>query len=182
MRPRGTAPRRSLRRVDVAIRRAGAEVLDRLRPLWLELHHHHQAVGGAALGPYVGDDASWAARRALYGGFFAGGGFAVLAERGDELIGYALVAIKTSAETELDDTWVSGRRVAEIETLSVLPAARGEGIGSALLDRVDAELAAEGIDDVLIAAFVTNLDAIRLYERRGFRPASLFMVRLAART
>jgi ribosomal protein S18 acetylase RimI-like enzyme len=182
MRPRGRAPPRSLPRVDVAIRRAGAEVLDRLRPLWLELHHHHQAVGGAALGPYVGDDASWTARRALYGGFFAGGGFAVLAERGDELIGYALVAVKTSAETELDDTWVSGRRVAEIETLSVLPAARGDGIGSALLDRVDAELAAEGIEDVLIAAFVTNLDAIRLYERRGFRPASLLMVRLAART
>ena len=93
-----------------------------------------------------------------------------------------MVAIKTSAETELDDTWVSGRRVAEIETLSVLPAARGAGVGSALLDRVDAELAAAGIDDVLIAAFVTNLDAIRLYERRGFRPASLYMIRLAARS
>jgi ribosomal protein S18 acetylase RimI-like enzyme len=182
MRPRGTPPPRSLQSVDVAIRRAGAEALDRLRPLWLELHHHHQAVGGAALGPYVGDDASWAARRELYTEFFAGGGFAVLAERRDELIGYAMVAIKTSAETEFDDTWVSGRRVAEIETLSVLPAARGGGIGSALLDRVDAELAAEGIEDVLIAAFVTNLDAIRLYERRGFRPASLYMIRLAART
>jgi ribosomal protein S18 acetylase RimI-like enzyme len=182
MRPRGTPPPRSLRQVDVAIRRAGAEVLDRLRPLWLELHHHHQAVGGAALGPYVGDDVSWAARRELYGAFFAGGGFAVLAERGDELIGYALVALKTSAETELDDTWVSAPRVAEIETLSVLPAARGAGVGTALLDAVDAELAAEGIGDVLIAAMAGNVDAIRLYERRGFRPASLFMVRLAGRT
>jgi ribosomal protein S18 acetylase RimI-like enzyme len=168
--------------VDVAIRRAGAEALDRLRPLWLELHHHHQVVGGPRLGPYVSDDASWAARRELYAEFFAAGGFAVLAEREDELVGYAMVAIKTSAETELDDTWVSGRRVAEIETLSVLPAARGAGVGGALLDRVDAELAAAGIDDVLIAAFVTNLDAIRLYERRGFRPASLYMIRLAARS
>jgi ribosomal protein S18 acetylase RimI-like enzyme len=168
--------------VDVAIHRAGAEALDRLRPLWLELHHHHQVVGGPRLGPYVSDDASWAARRELYAEFFAAGGFAVLAEREDELVGYAMVAIKTSAETELDDTWVSGRRVAEIETLSVLPAARGAGVGGALLDRVDAELAAAGIDDVLIAAFVTNLDAIRLYERRGFRPASLYMIRLAARS
>jgi ribosomal protein S18 acetylase RimI-like enzyme len=92
------------------------------------------------------------------------------------------VAVKTSAETELDDTWVSGDRVAEIETLVVAPAARGTGAGSALLDAVDAELAAKGIDDVLIAAFVTNTDAIRLYERRGFRPASLHMIRLAART
>jgi ribosomal protein S18 acetylase RimI-like enzyme len=168
--------------VDITITRAGAEALDRLRPLWLELHHHHQAVGGPALGPYVGDDASWAARRALYGDFLASGGFAVLAERDGELVGYAMVAVKTSAETELDDTWRAGARVAEIETLSVAPTARGAGIGSALLDRVDAELEAAGIHDVLIAAFVTNSDAIRLYERRGFRPASLYLIRLSGRT
>jgi ribosomal protein S18 acetylase RimI-like enzyme len=163
------------------ISRAGAEALDDLRPLWLALHHHHQAVGGERLGPYVDDDTSWAARRLLYQGFFAGGGFAMLAEQDGRLVGYAMVAIKTSEETELDDTWVSGDTVAEIETLVVLPAARGDGVGSALLDAVDAELAERGIEDVLIAAFVTNVDAIRLYERRGFRPASLYMIRLARR-
>jgi ribosomal protein S18 acetylase RimI-like enzyme len=167
--------------VPLTITRAGAEALDRLRPLWLALHHHHQAVGGERLGPYVDDDASWAARRALYAGFLAGGGFAVLAEQDGALTGYAMVAIKTSTETELDDTWRSGARVAEIETLVVLPEARGSGVGSALLDAVDAELEAEGIHDVLIAAFVTNADAIRLYERRGFRPASLHLIRLAGR-
>ena len=164
------------------ISRAGAEALDRLRQLWLELHHHHQAVGGAALGPYVGDDASWSARRALYEDFLADGGFAVLAEREGELIGYAMVAVKTSAEIEFDDTWRSGERVAEIETLSVSPSARGAGVGTALLDRVDAELEAAGIHDVVIAAFATNTDAIRLYERRGFRPASLYLIRLRDRT
>ena len=128
------------------------------------------------------DEQSWSARRALYAGFLDHGGFALLAERDGALIGYALVAVKTSAETELDDTWRSGARVAEIETLSVAPAARGLGVGSALLDRVDAELEDAGIRDVLIAAFVTNTDAIRLYERRGFRAASLVMIRLAART
>ena len=168
--------------MDLTITRAGAEALDRLRPLWLELHRHHQAVGGPALGPYVDDAASWTARRALYAGFLAAGGFAVLAERAGDLIGYAMVAVKTSAETELDDTWQAGARVAEIETLSVAPAARGQGVGSALLDAVDAELSAQGIHDVLIAAFVTNAEAIRLYERRGFRPASLYLIRLAGRT
>ena len=53
-----------------------------------------------------------------------------LAERDGALVGYAMVAIKTSAETEFDDTWQSGDRVAEIETLVVLPEARGEGVGS----------------------------------------------------
>jgi ribosomal protein S18 acetylase RimI-like enzyme len=168
--------------VRFTITRAGAEALDRLRPLWLELHRHHQAVGGPALGPYVDDATSWSARRELYVEFLAGGGFAVLADRDGELIGYAMVAVKTSAETELDDTWRSGAHVAEIETLSVAPTARGAGVGSALLDRIDAELESAGIRDVLIAAFVTNTDAIRLYERRGFRPASLHMIRLAERT
>jgi len=168
--------------VGLTITRAGVDALDRLRPLWLELHHHHQAVGGQALGPYVDDESSWSARRALYTDFLVGGGFAVLAEGDGALVGYAMVAVKTSAETELDDTWRAGARVAEIETLSVAPAARGAGVGSALLDRVDAELEAAGIHDVLIAAFVTNTDAIRLYERRGFRPASLHLIRLAARS
>ena len=59
--------------MDHTISRAGAEALDRLRPLWLALHHHHQAVGGERLGPYVDDDASWAARRALYEEFLSRG-------------------------------------------------------------------------------------------------------------
>jgi ribosomal protein S18 acetylase RimI-like enzyme len=164
------------------ISRAGSEALDRLAPLWLELHHHHQAVGGPALGPYVDDATSWAARRELYAGFFAAGGFAVLAERDGELVGYGLVAVFDPADRELPDTWVTGPRAAEIETLSVARGVRGQGIGSALLDRIDSELAAEGIDDVLIAAFATNADAIRLYERRGFRPASLHLIRLSGRT
>jgi ribosomal protein S18 acetylase RimI-like enzyme len=167
--------------VSVAIRRAGPESLDRLRPLWLVLHHHHQAVGGPGLGPYVDDDASWTARRALYDGFFRQGGFAVLAERDRELIGYAMVAITPVAETLMPDTWRTGDRIAEVETLCLAPASRGAGIGTALLDRIDEELAAEGIEDVMIGAIVTNADAIRLYERRGFRPAWLYLLRLGGR-
>jgi ribosomal protein S18 acetylase RimI-like enzyme len=168
--------------VDVAITRAGAEALDRLRPLWLELHHHHQAVGGPALGPYVDDDDSWTACRATYAGLLARDGFVLLAERGDDLVGYALVAVLPATETILDDTWRTGERIAEIETVCVAPSERGAGIGSALLDRADHELEAAGIADVLIGAVAANTDAIRLYERRGFRPAWLYLTRLAART
>jgi ribosomal protein S18 acetylase RimI-like enzyme len=168
--------------VDVTITRTGAEALDRLRPLWLELHHHHQAVGGPALGPYVDDDVSWTACRATYAQLLARDGFVLLAERGDDLVGYALVAVLPAADTILDDTWSVGERIAEIETVCVAPSERGAGIGSALLDRIDAELDAAGIADVLIGAVVTNTDAIRLYERRGFRPAWLYMTRLAGRT
>jgi ribosomal protein S18 acetylase RimI-like enzyme len=164
------------------ITRAGAEALDRLAPLWLVLHLHHQDVGGDALGPYVDDDTSWQARRELYAGFLAKGGFVLLAEEAGELIGYATVAINSVGETLMPDTWRTGERVAEIETLCVAARARGAGVGSALLDRIDAELEAAGIRDVLIGALVTNTDAIRLYERRGFRPAWLYMLRLGDRS
>ena len=167
--------------MSTTVTRAGAEALDHLRPLWLVLHHHHQAVGGPALGPYVDDEASWAARRSLYAGFLARGGFAVLAERDGRLAGYAMVAVTPVEETLMPDTWRTGDRVAEIETLVVDPAARGVGLGTALLDRVDEELASEGVADVLIGAIVTNTDAIRLYERRGFRPAWLYLLRLGDR-
>ena len=166
----------------LTITRAGAAALDRLAPLWLLLHEHHRAVGGEALGPYVDDAESWNARRELYSGFLERGGFALLAERDGELIGYAMVAVTPVAETLMPDTWRTGALVAEIETLSVLPQARGAGVGSALLDGIDAELDAAGIADVLVGALVTNTDAIRLYERRGFRPAWLYMLRLGGRT
>jgi ribosomal protein S18 acetylase RimI-like enzyme len=166
----------------VVITRAGADALDRLESLWLALHRHHQAVA-PALEPYVDDAHSWAARRAMYAGFLAAphGSFVLLADAGDLLVAYAMVAIAPVAETWVDDTWRTGPLIAEIETLSVRPDARGRGIGSALLDRIDAELAAAGVADVVVGAFATNTDALALYERRGFRPTWNYLSRFAGR-
>ena len=167
----------------VVITRAGAEALDRLEPLWIALHRHHQAVGGAALEPYVDDAHSWAARRAMYAGFLAAphGSFVLLAERGDALAAYAMVAVVPVEETWVDDTWRAGPLIAEIETLSVVPGERGQGIGSALLDRIDAELAAAGIADVVVGAFAANTGALALYERRGFRPTWNYLSRFGGK-
>jgi hypothetical protein len=41
---------------------AGPDRIDELRPLWLQLHHHHQSV--SPLQPFVDDETSWA--RQLY--------------------------------------------------------------------------------------------------------------------
>jgi hypothetical protein len=100
----------------VLISRAGAEALDRLEPLWLSLHRHHQAVGGPALEPYVDDAQSWASRRAMYAGFLAAphSSFVLLAERGAALLGYAMVALSPVEDTWVDDTWRTGPVIAEI--------------------------------------------------------------------
>ena len=163
----------------IEITRAGAEALDRLRPLWLELHHHHQAVGGPALEPYVDDAYSWAARRAMYARFLTAphGSFVLLAQQGDALVAYAMVAISPVEDTWVDDTWRTGPLIAEIETLSVVPELRGQGLGGALLDRIDTELDALGVRDVVIGAFAANTGALALYERRGFRPTWNYLSR-----
>ena len=50
---------------SVRIEAATASSLDLLRPLWLTLHRHHQAIA-PNLAPYVDNDASWAMRRQFY--------------------------------------------------------------------------------------------------------------------
>lgn len=63
----------------------------------------------------------------------------------------------------------------------MLPEPRGAGIGSALLDAVDDEFARLGVDDQMIGVLPGNVDAVRLYERRGFRPTWLYLSRFAGR-
>jgi ribosomal protein S18 acetylase RimI-like enzyme len=51
----------------------------------------------------------------------------------------------------------------------VMPALQGRGIGSRLLDVAEACLAAAGFGRAELGCEVSNLDARRLYERRGYR-------------
>jgi ribosomal protein S18 acetylase RimI-like enzyme len=81
-------------------------------------------------------------------------------------VGYAVVHLHDGS----DDTYPIGDRWAEIYSLSVAPQARGQGIGTQLLDAIDERLAALGIRDVAVSAMVENEAALRLYQRRGFVP------------
>jgi hypothetical protein len=60
----------------------------------------------------------------------------------------------------------------------VAPEHRGRGSASALLDAVDRECDALGVADVIVGALPGNVDAICLYERRGFRPTWMYLSRL----
>lgn len=51
-----------------------------------------------------------------------------------------------------------------------MPEMRGQGIGSLLLDAVEARLHELGIEDMLIGVITTNTEAMRLCERRGAMP------------
>jgi GNAT superfamily N-acetyltransferase len=161
--------------VSLAIATAGAERIDELEPLWLALHRHHRDVAAA---PVVADDAaSWERRRRWYLEMLAGGDDAVLiAEKDGMPVGYAFLHVHEGP----DDTWPVEGRWAEVVSLSVLPSARGAGVGTALLDAVDAELERRGVRDLQVSVMAGNADAIRLYERRGLRPAELVLFRFGS--
>ena len=150
--------------------------VDDLEPLWRALHAHHREV--SALPVLADDDLSWKRRRAWYERLLAGGeGFAVVARRGDAPVGYALVDVRDGA----DDTWPYGRRMAEVVTLSVAPNSRGGGIGTALMDAVDAELERRGVHSVEIAVMAGNDRARAFYERRGLEVGELLLFRFGDR-
>ncbi|MEA2291049.1 MAG: hypothetical protein QOF17_69 [Solirubrobacteraceae bacterium] len=164
------------------IERGGPQDLEALEPLWVAVHHHH-AESMPELAPYVDDEATWTARRALYAELLAKPDTILLLARagGGELVGYGLAHVMAPEDTWVADTWVTGRRVGEIESLAVVPAHRGGGLGTRLLERLETELAQDGVSDLVLGVLPGNAAAIRLYERRGYRPTWLYLSRFDGR-
>jgi ribosomal protein S18 acetylase RimI-like enzyme len=165
----------------IEIVKGTAADIPRLEALWVAVHHVH-AASMPELAPYVSDAETWAELRRHYDAIFAKPDTELLlALDGGELVGYALSHVLAVHETFIPDTWRTGERIGELESLSVLPSHRGKGIGSALLDAVDASFEARGIRDVIVGAVAGNEGALRLYQRRGFRPTWLYLSRFEGR-
>lgn len=141
-----------------------------LEPLWGALQAHH-----AAVLPVLGDRTpprsqadSWALRCERYERWLSDGEtFFLLAEGSNGPVGYAFVTVGAGYAG-----WRTGR-LAELQTLSVLPQYRSEDIGGRLLDGVWARLEERGVDEMTITTASANLDSHRFYERHGFQRSFL---------
>lgn len=163
------------------VRQGDADDLDSLAPLWIAVHHRHVETM-PELAPYVGDGDTWRQRRALYAELLAKPDtLLLLASVGDDLIGYGLAHVMAVEDTWIPDTWHTGPRIGEIESLSVLPSHRSAGLGSQLLGQLEAHLRGRGAIDLVLGALPGNSDAIRLYERRGYRPTWLYLSKFDGR-
>ncbi|QEN15544.1 GNAT family N-acetyltransferase [Mycolicibacterium sp. ELW1] len=163
------------------VRTGSADDLDILGPLWVAVHHRH-AESMPELRPYVSDDESWRVRRALYADLLAKPDTLLLiAGVDDRPIGYGLAHVLPTDDTWVADTWAIGTRVGEIESLSVLPEFRGSGLGTELLTTLEQHLRTAGVDDLILGALSGNRDALRLYERLGYRPTWLYLSKFAGR-
>jgi ribosomal protein S18 acetylase RimI-like enzyme len=166
---------------DWQILPAGVAELHLVEALWVAVHHRH-AESMPQLGPYVSDAQTWSVRRALYEELLAKPDTLLLmAFVDDAAVGYGLAHVMAVADTWIPDTWETGSRIGEIESLSVLPPLRGSGLGSELLTRLEDHLLGLGVDDVILGALPGNSDAIRLYERRGYQATWLYLSRFRGR-
>jgi ribosomal protein S18 acetylase RimI-like enzyme len=163
------------------IRTGSAADLNLIGSLWVAVHHRH-AETMPELAPYVSDDETWRVRRMLYEELLAKADtLLLLAFVDDAAVGYGLAHVMPVDDTWIPDTWVTGQRIGEIESLSVLPEYRGSGLGSEFLRRLEEHLHERGVDDLILGALAGNRDAIRLYERRGYQPTWLYLSRFQGR-
>ena len=157
------------------ITQIGADQLAELEPLWRSLHRHHRAT--AAVPVLADDDLSWQRRSDWYRSMLATGqAFVLVARAGGAAIGYAYVHIRPGD----DDTWPVGAHMAELVSLAVAPDQRSRGIGTALMDAVDAELERRGIHDLEVAVMAGNDRAVAFYQRRGLVVGELLLFRFGS--
>jgi len=158
----------SIDHVDLVVEELTVEEIDRVGPLFKELVEFQEKVVKGAWPVRSGEDA-WAHRRGQYLEWLGEGSarmlVAVPAEGEAEPLGYAVLSVKPSMAS-----WEVGARVGELETLAVTPAARGQGIGTLLVEACRERLRAEGITHWSVSVVEANEGATRLYERAGFRP------------
>jgi GNAT superfamily N-acetyltransferase len=155
----------------------GSERLDELKPIWRTLYEHHLALTPHLRERSRGVEQAWTARREAEREWLAGEPltFVLAAEGREGYLGYAFVRVRPAT---FATSWTASDPLAELSILAVLPHARGCGIGSALLDAVEQRLAELNVHDMTISVVTTNVDAMRLYERRG---AVQFVVELVQR-
>jgi ribosomal protein S18 acetylase RimI-like enzyme len=158
---------------DLQIGRVGAERIDDFEPLYRALHDHHigiaPALGGA---PGRTVEESWERRRRRYEEWLARpGAFAVIAERGGDAVGFAVVTVEAGF-----DSWNSGEETGEVRDIAVAEGARGDGLGSRLLARVASELVEAKVDFYRLRVLGGNEGAVRFYERAGLATVTTEML------
>jgi ribosomal protein S18 acetylase RimI-like enzyme len=147
---------------------AGAGRLDEVGPLFKGMVEHHRVVTGDQW-PVREAEQAWQRRRRQYSAWLAGGrSWLLLADAaagGQPAAGYAMVRL-----TEPGPTWDLGATMGELESLAVAEQARGQGVGTMLMDASRDLLRARGASFWSVGVVEANTDAVRLYERAGFQP------------
>ena len=153
---------------DVLIRRAAARDVAELGEMGAALMRAHYAFDKHRfLEPGGSDEEGYA--RFLCSQLDEEGSVVLVAERLQRLVGYVYAAIEPLSWKDLRD------ECGFVHDLLVADAARGSGIGAALLDAAIEWLREQGMPRVVLGTAAQNEAAQRLFTRRGFRPTMIEM-------
>ena len=141
--------------------------LDELSELWLALLSHHRNLLDDRFPVHAPTD-SWELARAAFARWLADdAAIARIARRrdGGEVLGFGICQLLAGGPT-----FDLGSMRGDLDTLVVKDAARGGGVGAALIESIRAELAARGIAYWSVGLLAGNEQAEKLYRRLGFAP------------
>jgi ribosomal protein S18 acetylase RimI-like enzyme len=129
---------------------------DAVADLWVALARE-QRPHGSHVDPDANRDAisESMARHAVDGGL-------TVAREDDDIVGFVRFDVERGP-------LVQDRTRGVVRDLYVVPARRDEGVGARLLDAAEAALRDRGVTVVALEALVANADAVRFYERQGYR-------------
>jgi ribosomal protein S18 acetylase RimI-like enzyme len=140
---------------DDRIGRATLGDLDRLVDQWVDLARDQRAYGSHL----AGEDNRTPVRESLAHHVVTDG--VRVARVDDAIVGFVTFGLERG---EYEQTVTRG----VVHNLFVAPAARGRGLGSALLAAAESELIDGGADVVSLEAMARNEGARRFYERHGY--------------
>lgn len=140
---------------DIRIETPEMDEADLLADLWVQLARDQRAYES-----HLRPAANRASIREAVARHVVTGG--VLVARDGEVVGFVMYGLETG---EFEQGVTRG----VVRNLFVRPERQNEGIGSRLLAAAERELADAGADVVSLEAMAANEDAIRFYERHGFR-------------
>jgi ribosomal protein S18 acetylase RimI-like enzyme len=93
-------------------------------------------------------------------------GFTFVAEVDDEVVGYACGVVQRRASHTF--AWPHERL--NLDQIAVHPSHRRSGVGTALMQRVDALADSLGLDEVALDSWEFNAQARRFFESLGYAP------------
>jgi GNAT superfamily N-acetyltransferase len=152
------------------IREAGAEDHHVLAAQFLALNIHEEAISHDRRTDHAG---AVEALAAAWRGVRESDGHALVAEHGDCVVGFLFLQFRDDAVFVREEL----RPYAYVAELFVSEAARGAGVGTALMLEAERRAAARGVRRMMVGVLAGNVAAELLYARLGFAPHAIELVK-----
>ena len=148
---------------DFSLVNGGAELLDRVGPLWSQLRHHH-----ADLSP------RW--RASLLATAFEERRTGLI-DKGARGLLVSVATTRCGQDIGYCVSTITGKGTGDVDSLYVVPSQRGRGVGDALMSAAIDWFGGHSVGSIFVEVIEGNDAAQRFYARYGFLPRTARLLR-----